>query len=99
MITHVVLFKLKEYQEEEKKEILSKLKSSLEALTGKIKELKQMEVGLNYELESKSYDLCLITRFETLADLDVYRVHPEHLKVFEIIKESTVARAAVDYFG
>ena len=99
MITHVVLFKLKDYKKEEKKEILSNLKSSLEALTGKIKELKQMEVGLNYELESKSYDLCLITRFETLADLDSYRIHPEHMKVFGLLQASAETRAAVDYYG
>lgn len=97
MLNHVVLFKLKDYPAAEKQEVLNKLKSSLEALKDKIEEVKYLEVGLNYELESKSYDLCLISHFENEAALDVYRVHPEHLKVFEYIKETTEARAAVDF--
>jgi len=53
---------------------------------------------VNYETDSKSFDLALISHFESLEDLDAYRVHPEHLKVVERIKETTVDRAAVDYF-
>ncbi len=97
MLNHVVLFKLKDYPKAEKQEVLNKIKTALEGLRGKIKECKYLEVGTNYELQSKSYDLCLISHFENEADLDVYRVHPEHLKVLELIKESTEARAAVDF--
>ena len=97
MLNHVVLFKLKDYSDAEKREVLEKIKSALEGLKDKIKEVKHLEVGLNYELESKSYDLCLISHFENEAALDVYRVHPEHLKVLELILETTVSRAAVDF--
>ena len=97
MINHVVLFKLKEYPDAEKKAALEKLKKALEALKNKIDVVKHLEVGLNYELKAKSYDICLISHFESIADLNVYRVHPEHLKVFELIKDMTTERAAVDY--
>jgi hypothetical protein len=97
MINHVVLFKLKEYPEEEKKLVREKIKSALEALKDKIQELQHLEVGLNYQLNAKSYDICLITHFESIADLDVYRVHPDHLAVFDLIKETTIERAAVDF--
>ena len=97
MLNHVVLFKLKEYPDAEKREILEKIKSALEGLKDKIKEVKHLEVGLNYEFEAKSYDLCLISHFENEAALDVYRVHPEHLKVIELVQETTVSRAAVDF--
>ena len=97
MINHVVLFKLKQYPAEEKSKILAELKTSLLALKGKISELKYIEVGENYELDSKSYDLALLTHFETIADLDVYRVHPEHMKVVKFVGEVTEARAAVDF--
>jgi hypothetical protein len=97
MINHVVLFKLKEYPEDEKKLVREKIKAALEALKDKILELKHLEVGLNYQLNSKSYDICLITHFESIADLDIYRVHPGHLAVFDLIKETTVERAAVDF--
>ena len=97
MINHVVLFKLKDYPEAQKEVVLHKIKSALEGLNGKIEQLKHLEVGLNYELNAKSYDVCLISHFETVADLDIYRVHPEHLKVVDLITEATVERAAVDF--
>ena len=97
MINHVVLFKLREYSEEEKLAVITELKSKLYALKDKIAELKFIEVGENYELDAKSYDLALLSHFDSLEDLDKYRVHPEHLKVVERIGQTTVARAAVDF--
>lgn len=97
MINHVVLFKLKGYPKAEKEAVLAKIKSALESLKDKIEQVIHLEVGLNYELEAKSYDICLISHFESVADLDVYRVHPEHLKVVELISETTDERAAVDF--
>ena len=97
MINHVVLFKLKEYSPKEKNEAIIELKTLLERLKDKIDVVKFLEVGVNYELEAKSYDLVLLSHFETLEDLDEYRVHPEHLKVVKRIGETTVSRAAVDY--
>ncbi len=97
MLNHVVLFKFKAYPSNEKQEKLDQLKTALLGLKDKIEELKYIEVGTNYELDAKSYDLCLISHFDNEADLDVYRVHPEHLKVLELVKEFTELRAAVDY--
>ena len=98
MISHVVLFKLNEFENEDLKAVVSnKIKHALLALKGKIEELKYIEVGQNYALMSSSYDLCLITHFESLHDLQVYNVHPEHLKVVELIKSNTCGRAAVDF--
>jgi len=97
MINHIVLFKLKDYPAEEKGKVRDELKTLLEGLEDKIKEVKYLEVGVNYELDAKSYDIALITHFGTLSDLATYRVHPEHLKVVERIKETTVERAAVDF--
>jgi hypothetical protein len=97
MINHVVLFKLKEYSTEEKSKVIAELKTLLEGLKEKIEVVKYLEVGLNYELEAKSYDMVLLSHFETIEDLDEYRVHPEHLKVVKRIGETTVSRAAVDY--
>jgi len=97
MINHVVLFKLKDYPTKEKKKVLVELKSLLEDLKNKIKEVKYIEVGLNFEFEAKSHDICLISHFESVKELDKYRTHPEHLKVVKRIGETTVSRAAVDY--
>jgi len=97
MINHVVLFKLKEYPQKEKSKVIAELKTLLEELKDKIEVVKFIEVGVNYDLEAKSYDMVLLSHFETLEDLNVYRVHPAHLKVVERIGETTVSRAAVDY--
>ena len=69
----------------------------LESLKDKISEVKFIEVGLNYEVDSKSHDICLLSHFESVEDLDKYRVHPEHLKVVARIGETTISRVAVDY--
>lgn len=98
MINHVVLFKLKEFDTDEAKSAtLNELKTKLLALDGLIPELKHIEVGINYQLKASSFDLCLQTHFDSIADLDVYRVHPEHVKVLDLVKEITINRAAVDY--
>ena len=97
MINHVVLFKLNEYSDIEKPKVIAEMKSLLEGLKGKIEELKYIEVGVNYELNSKSYDIALITHFNSMEDLDKYRIHPEHKKVVARFAELTADRAAVDF--
>ena len=98
MINHVVLFKLKKYDSEsEKQNVISSIEDALLGLSGKIAELKFIEVGVNCELTTKSYDICLVSHFETVEQLDAYRVHPDHLKVAELIGQHVVERAAVDY--
>ncbi len=97
MINHVVLFKLKNYSVEDKSRIIAEMKSLLEGLKGKIDELKYIEVGVNYELNVKSYDLALLSHFNSIEDLDKYRIHPEHQKVLARFSELRLERAAVDF--
>ena len=97
MINHVVLFKLKEFPLNKKIEVLAELKSLLENLKNKIPEIKYLEVGVNYQIEATSYNIVLLSHFESIEDLKRYSKHPEHIKVVDRIKETTVSRAAVDY--
>ena len=98
MINHVVVFKLKKYDSaSEKQNVIGSIEDALLSLKDKIAELKHIEVGVNYELEAKSYDVCLISHFENIQQLDRYRIHPEHLKVAELIGQHAVERAAVDF--
>lgn len=98
MINHVVQFKLKEYSsEQEKKNAITEIKNALLGLQDKIAELKYIEVGTNYQLAAKSFDICLITHFESIADLEIYAAHPDHLKVVDIVREHAIDRAAVDF--
>lgn len=98
MINHVVMFKLKNYNSESEKQTeICRIEEALLGLSGKIDELKYIEVGVNYDLATKLYDICLITHFDSVDHLDVYRSHPEHLKVVELIGQHAVERAAVDF--
>ena len=97
MINHIVLFKLKDYPESQKAEVRAEMKSLLESLKDKIDVLRRMEVGLNYEMNAKSFDLALITHFDSLEDFEIYRIHPEHQKVIARFAEFRLDRAAVDF--
>jgi len=98
MINHVVLFKLKAFDTFQEKQLaLDQFKAKLMALKNHIPELKYIEVGKHYTVDSPSFDLCLISHFETLADLEAYKIHPEHVKVTDFVKQIAVDRAAVDY--
>ena len=97
MLNHIVLFKLKGYSESQKAEVRAEMKSLLEGLKNKINVLRHIEVGLNYELNAKSFDLALITHFDSLKDFETYRTHPEHLKVVDRFADFCLDRAAVDF--
>jgi hypothetical protein len=97
MINHIVLFKLKQFPAEEKTVILNELKNLLLGLKVEIEELAYIEVGINHELESKNYDLALISHFHSLDDLERYRVHPAHMVVVKRMGEVAETRAAVDF--
>ena len=98
MFNHIVLFKLKDFQNEQLKlEIRGQIENALLNLKGKISELKQIEVGTNFDLNGSSFDISLITRFDSQEGFLVYRDHPEHLKVASLVRKNTVDRAVVDY--
>lgn len=98
MIRHIVLFKLKNFDSEiEKSEVLNTLKSSLDGLKSKIPEIQQFEVGINLKDSPNAFDLGLNSEFLSLNDLEKYRVHPEHVKVVELIRKHTSDRVVVDY--
>jgi hypothetical protein len=97
MINHVVLFKLKPFQPEEKASYILEIKGLLEGLKGKIEELRYIEVGTNYELETSGFDIALISHFRSVEELDRYRIHPDHVVVAKRMSELVEARAAVDY--
>ncbi len=98
MIKHIVMIKLKSFsKDEDKKLVISKIKKSLENLTDKIKEIKFLEVGVNINPSARASDLVLVSDFESLETLDIYRVHPEHQKVLVIINENAEKITAVDY--
>ena len=98
MLKHVVMWRLKESAEgRTKAQNAIHAKEILDLLPYKIKEIKNLEVGINVLNTSPSYDLVLIMDFANILDLQAYQSHPEHVKVADYIQKIREARAVVDY--
>lgn len=98
MIKHVVMFKFKEKADgRAKSENVNIAKKMLEELPSKIKEIKDYEVGISFINSERASDLVLISSFETEVDLDKYKIHHEHVKVVDFIREVAESSTVVDY--
>ncbi len=89
------MIKLKDTKDKQQNTV--KLKNHLESLTKSIHGLLKMEVGINISDKPSAYDLVLTSEFKTPDDLNKYRVHPEHVKVLDFLKEVVEKVAVVDY--
>ncbi|MEK8128569.1 Dabb family protein [Paenibacillus filicis] len=83
MLTHVVFFKLKDRSPEAVQATADVLRN----MEGKIEVLRHIEVGLDVLHSERSYDIALITKFDSQADLAVYDNHPLHVGVKAHMKQ------------
>jgi hypothetical protein len=98
MIRHIVLFKLMKTGDNESFEsIRRQVKERLESLPGKIEVIRSMEVGINVVHSDRAYDVALVSTFDSLDDLETYRVHPDHQEVVRFIGTVKDHTAAVDF--
>lgn len=93
MLTHIVLFKLKDNSNEN----IQKTKDVLLSLQGKIPFLRFIEVGTDILHSERSYDIGLYTKFDSLADMQAYQIHPVHVKVSEHMHAVRETSVAIDY--
>lgn len=94
MFTHIVFFKLKESTEENLKKAYSILKN----MDGKIKELKDMEVGIDEIKNDRSFDLALITRFDSKDEYKKYAISDFHVnEVLAKLRPMLESSKTVDY--
>jgi len=92
------MWKLKNFAEGSSKDENALLvKSKLEGLKKKIKQVKVLEVGFNLNTSSTTYDIVLYAEFETMEDLNRYKTHPEHKKVGDFVSKVRQERKAIDY--
>ena len=98
MLKHIVLFKLKAKAEgATKDENARQIKRDLEALRGRIPQIRHLEVGINSITSEASYDVAIYSEFANEADLTAYARHPDHLKVAEFVGKVRESRVVVDY--
>ena len=94
MITHVVLFKL----EEPSSENLATTRTKLLSMGSEIPKLRHLEVGIDVIRSERSYDIALVTKFDSLDELQAYQIHPYHAEVVVPHMKSVCSSiVAVDY--
>ena len=94
MITHIVLFKLKEQTPDS----IDKAKEILLSMEGKVEQLRHLEVGADLVRSERSYDVALVTKFDSLGDLQAYQVHPYHAnEVAAYMRSVSASVVAADY--
>ncbi len=94
MIRHIVLFKMKEGQENQAKKLGQALALMKEKTGGLMLEC---EVGFDVIHAKNSYDVVLNSVFQDTGGLEKYRIHPEHVKILDFIAEACSATVKVDY--
>jgi hypothetical protein len=94
MITHIVLFKLKERTPEG----IEKARGILLSMEGKVEQLRHLEVGVDLIHSERSADLALVTKFDSMEDLQAYQVHPYHAnEVAAYMRSVSSAVMTADY--
>ncbi|MCZ7399105.1 MAG: Dabb family protein [Candidatus Methanoperedens sp.] len=93
MITHIVFFKLK-YRSQQS---VGKARDVLLGMKGKIPQLRHLEVGVDVLHSQRSFDIALVTKFDSLEELEKYQKHPVHVEVAKYMTSVRKYSVAVDY--
>ena len=91
MIRHIVRWKFRPGTEQEQARFLAGLKQ----LQGVIPQLLKSEVAVN--VGADNYDAVLVSEFESLEALEIYKNDPRHKAVSALCKSIREDRVAVDY--
>ena len=96
MVRHVVSWNFKdEVPEERRVELMKELAAAFPTLIGKIPGLLKVEVGMP-PLKSSNCDMVLYCEMEKEEDLAVYRDHPDHVAIAQIIRANCKERRCTD---
>jgi hypothetical protein len=93
MLTHIVLFKLKDRS----RGSVEKAMDVLLGMKGSIPQLRHLEVGSDVLHSQRSFDIALVTKFDSMEDLDAYQKHPVHVEVAKYMTSVRKYSVSVDY--
>ena len=97
MIKHIVAWNFKEeISQEENCNNAKKVKEELEGLKAKIKEIRTIEVIIE-PLKSGSFDVVLVSEFDSAEALEAYQIHEEYLRVSSFVGSVLRNRKCIDY--
>jgi len=98
MIKHIVLWKFRDQAEgHTKEENMDTVRARLLALQGVVPQLKSMQIGKDVLHSDMSFDMGLICAFDSLEDLQAYKVHPAHQAVSAFVKLVRTDRVSLDF--
>jgi len=98
MIRHIIMFKLIECKDnEDKMQKVNKIKSTFLPLRNIINVVESYEIAINERETEFSYDIAIISEYNSWNDLEAYLIHPEHMKAIETCKEIKKEKAVIDY--
>jgi hypothetical protein len=84
MIKHIVLFKFSEQtSNEQKEEVIIRLRSLKEEITGIIDIL----AGINFSPNNSGFDIGLTVLFSDRHAFEIYGPHPKHQEVVSFLKD------------
>jgi hypothetical protein len=75
----------------------AEMKMAIEALTGRIPQIRTIEVGNNVMPQEAFYDGAIYSEFSNEKYLETYMKHPEHVKVVDFVRRIILSRIVVDY--
>lgn len=94
MIKHIVCFKLAQNTDEEKKTA----KDVLLSMTGKVPQIREIEVGTDFLGSPRSYDVILQVTLDDRAALDAYQADEYHCGVVKTYMHAhTSGSVSLDY--
>ncbi len=96
MISHTVMWRFKDENKEENMNTVAARLMSLYK-SGKIDGLRKMEIGKDVSHTDMSYDMVLLTEFDSMEALAAYKIHPDHVAISQFVKTIRTARAVVDF--
>jgi len=91
MVKHIVMWKLRD------KADAAEVKARLEALSGQIPGLLNIEVGIDFLESEQSADVVLYSELESREALKVYQNHTRHMAVVPLVKAAAISRTVIDY--
>jgi hypothetical protein len=97
MIRHIVTWKLNGEDAAARADQAATITAALSALPSTIPEILTLQVGTNVAFPESNWDLVLVADYESLAGLEAYQVHPDHVAATHVIKPLVASRAAVDF--
>jgi len=97
MIRHVVSWKLNGADAAARAQQAATITAALTALPSVIPEILTLQVGTNSAYPESNWDIVLIADYDSLAALEAYQVHPDHVAATQIIRPLVASRSNVDF--